>query len=621
MTQICPSCGFIDDSSMEPNAADTSVCPACGAAMLPDVDGLDFDLESAFEETQTSDFHNQPPATDDSVEVEYEAEFDAETSEVDLDQFELKPEPAAPNAKQETQASVSGPTDAIKLPFEMVPEGGEKSKKSKGLVARLISGVALAAGLLIGLLCLQLACWWVLGLDPLKAAFVLPDSLAFIAPSKLTPKGIEAKMREPIRNLTVDNDRPVDDEESDDEEEELSTPPETPDALMANSNDEAEGVQPTDDTAVAMDDASQSGEATSETLSDPTEAMINEEDPTMAGAAGAPPALESETESPAMDVGIDDASATPSTAETPSLAMDESFNESATIDEGMDPSSNASENPTEMDLATSNPETSPDNDTNGLQADALETVSDPASDALDHEGLSAEPAAEESSLVESGSDEPAADESFFGNDGDTADAPAAPQVGPASAPPVSRNDLAAANVRAAEALDTLAAAQATPANKDDIKLKARDAYVALAELGKAAALVDLTGDDVRETLSRSTEILQSIANHSNWRRMVGTSAAGWMKSGRGEGVIASGEVTSASPSDGYWEIDIRTPGKSVTLKCLIPNDSLPNPQEIATVGNQITLFGWIAKNPQESIHGYNGDASEVVWTNHMVTSE
>jgi hypothetical protein len=619
MPQICPSCGFIDDTVPDPNAVDTSTCPACGAAMLPDVDGLDFDLDSAFDESQpdASDAHSETGAEsefDDAFESGFESKSEPEL-ESEVPSFEMEAgemvagaaaqaSPEGAKEKKVTQKPAGGPADPVKLPFEMVSESAAKTKKPKGLVARLINGVALAAGLLLGLSVLQLACWWILGLDPLKAAFVLPDSLAFIAPAKLTPSGIEAKMREPIRNLAADNNPSMDDESMDDEdpedgEEELTTPPETPESLMADATEESVEDQPSEDPSVATDlaagGAGPPGVESTDPTETPTETPMEQEDSDLAANAALSPEMEGAVGAPPSDDSAVDTLASDSETTSPADPV---------------------EDPSTADFAADTAE----NDMSMAEND-LTAAADEPEEMLGSDDPLMPPAGADDLLSDAGNQEPAADDSIFGDETNTTDTTDVLQVGPASARPISRNDLAAANVRAAEAMDTLANAQADRAGKDDIKQKARDAYVALAELGMAAALADPTGDGVNEVLTRSFEILQGVASQENWRRMVGTSAAGWMKSGKGEGVIAAGEVTAARPSEGYWEIDLQTLGKPVTLTCVVPTGSLPNMEDIATVGNQVTLFGWLAKNPQQSIRGYNGDATEVIWSLHMIAGE
>ena len=140
---------------------------------------------------------------------------DADVSDWKLEDEDSEVAVASERGEKDSQFPEGVPM--AKQPFEMMdPPTGDKQpskKERKSILARLVGGVVLTAGLLLGAAVLQLLCWWIVRMDPLNVAFMIPKPIGFLVPYHLSKDGREAAMRVAVRQDPAAGDSSEDEEE------------------------------------------------------------------------------------------------------------------------------------------------------------------------------------------------------------------------------------------------------------------------------------------------------------------------------------------------------------------------------------------------------------------------
>lgn len=594
MSRICPACGYVQQDEDADDRDLPRDCPTCGAELLTDDTEFDLDLldpaEGIAGESGLDD--SSAPAEGWLAELEPEMDHSGSNSNpelIDFDDSETVTIPqvgaghqvapvAAPTSQNATTpileaasaAAAGQPGDEIpsaKLPFDMAKSTAPAvPPKRRG--NPVLNGVKLAAGLLLGVGLLQLLSWWALGLDPAQVGYMLPKSLSWIAPAKFTVDGYAKLMKEPIiRKPSANGTDSAEDTEEDDPEEDAedgaedgSTADNTADTATSEDADSAGDMDADEgEDARADDDADEQIDMAAVARQSATDLNVESDMP-----ATTERAPDEATDSPAAD----------------SIENEAGLTDDAGMEEAAPPSAPESE-------------PSPSPDAGLVEAPAATPESSDFSDSSD-----------------------ASDSGDFGDFSAPAADPAIPSVALKAPPSFSLNDLNAANLQAAKAMDALLSAQSAPRGSVDIKQKAREAYTAMAELGKIANFVDTR--DAEPPLKETQALLERIANQPAWLRMVATSSVAWLENNLGDGVITAGEITSVELMDGARRITVKPLGKSSSITCVNSIDGTEGTGESLAIGDRIMILGYVVRDPANALSGYVGTETEVVWSPRLV---
>jgi hypothetical protein len=466
-------------------------------------------------------------------------------------------------------------------PFDMKSGFDESAhgKRKKGLVARLIRGIALAVGL-VGVICaLQLACWWLLRIDPLNVALMVPKSVAWLTPYELTEEGQRAAMQQQVRP-TTSAEQPAGETQEGDE------PP-------------AESAAPADADLAGTDGSS--GDDTEGTARGPVEP--SEDDNT--DELSTPPAdpLPAENVAAAEETGESTDQGVPAEP-VPAVAMDTDEVDESTPDAESEETDASDETMAPTDQSTGAEAASLPDSSQDLLNDLGDLESKPADQQVPPEG-------EETSA----NGPPAEQES---------QAPAEPTIEEPAEPPVITNvpvyraaDVREALAAAERATDQLNDAKRQRVEIDKLTQTARDFYTALCQLAETATLVDT--DLAQDELSQTRALLASLAQDASKLRMVGTTASGWISRKLGNGVLVAGTIEAVQPVGRFQEVSLRPIGSDESM-VIVTSEPDMNAQQSLTVGRNVLLAGYIIRDPELQLPGFLASDPTVVWLRDVIVA-
>lgn len=148
----------------------------------------------------------------------------------------------------------------------------------------------------------------------------------------------------------------------------------------------------------------------------------------------------------------------------------------------------------------------------------------------------------------------------------------------------------------------------TAATEADSRTLLRQAYVALAKVGEAAAY---RSPPEAAELQAAGELLKTVVAEKEKLATLGRAAGGWLKTAARDnnGVLLVGTVKQMRQQGPYRVIELVIPGREPPLAVYASGDS----GAACPPDANLVVLGAIVTNPARDLVGYEGDGEPVIW--------